>query len=337
MTTNNNDMIRNAWIEEKLKGMNSPSSKLKEIEKLFKSLAKTDGEAEANQEKAFANSSVKRFETWNRIGCMYLKLVDVTSDLKNEKENAPTAKDVTDKICKATSLRKGMILRCVNIAKFANQFPVAHKMFLTSLDKENIFKVVKKAESDTPTGEGADRKQVEIDRRIAMVSVLEAIEALDSNDKTFELPAFNAKGTKTFVKDFTNYKDREEDDKGNLTFQIKAFENVGMKLFTEYGATLLPRRAEKEPDERLSAEHIRMYKDVLKDSITFSEGADGDKRQATITEKHLATAIMLLLKQITPKKAFEPGAETKANDMGKARDKNDALNVLKAIHQQKAA
>ncbi len=110
-----------------------------------------------------------------------------------------------------------------------------------------------------------------------------------------------------------------------------------MKLFTEYGATLLPRRAEKEPDERLSAEHIRMYKDVLKDSITFSEGADGDKRQATITEKHLATAIMLLLKQITPKKAFEPGAETKANDMGKARDKNDAFNVLKTMHQQKAA
>ena len=328
-STIHNKRQAKVWLAEQLKGINDPNRKFKEMEKLLKSLANTDGEAASKQETAFANSSVKRFQTWDRIGNLYLSIVELIEDQKKVTDEVPKSKDIVERVCKATSLQKGMINRCVNISKFAAAYPVAHAMFLTSLDKENMFKLVKKAEATNPQGDDADRKQIEINRGKAMVAVLDAIEEYNSKDDDWNVPHLNAKGTKAFVRDFTEYKDRIKDSFGNYSFDVPAFADIGNTLLREYGAELMPRRPEPDPKTALSGQHIRMYMDAKKGNA-YTEGTEGDRRKATATEKHLATAIELLLKMLPDSKAVEADAYTVASQILSKRTEDAAITLQAA-------
>jgi len=238
---------------EKMMAANNVVSQAKQAQALLIKMLQSDGKAEAKETETFQASQMKRSETWITLGRIWIKIVEITSaEYRKVSPELQKTDDILKAVKEKTGLSTSMIKRNGNIARFHDAYPIAAKLFLTSLDKENIFKLTKKASAD----ESAEaRKEIERKRGQAMVKILDAIEAIHPDlEDGDELPLMNGAAVREFLKDFT--------DNGKGFLGIHFANGLGDKIMAA-GGELMPAQEGPEPPQKLSGEqkqHINKLK-----------------------------------------------------------------------------
>lgn len=238
---------------EKMMAANNVVSQAKQAQALLIKMLQSDGKAEAKETETYQASQMKRSETWITTGLIYSKLVEIlTAENRKVSPELPKMDDALKTIKEKTGLSTSMIKRNGNIARFHDAYPIAATLFLTSLDKETIFKLTKKASAD----ESAEaRKEIERKRGQAMVKILDAIEAIHPDlEDGDELPLMNGAAVREFLKDFT--------DNGKGFLGVQFGNGLGDKIMAA-GGELMPAQEGPDAPQKLSGEqkaHINKLK-----------------------------------------------------------------------------